>query len=162
MVFNTSSSWVHLSLIYTRSFQICCRSWSFLFQEPNPEDPLNKEAAIELQSNRRMFEQNVQKTMKGEWYLNNICCICDVSNWAISLFYRWQPQWCLLREMPKVILSPKFLVGWCPFFPTIPCNNLHWLNLVNKMPSVLSGFQESFSSVFKIIIEPASLLELWC
>ena len=38
----------------------------FLYQEPNPEDPLNKEAAIELQSNRRMFEQNVQKTMKGE------------------------------------------------------------------------------------------------
>lgn len=37
----------------------------YLFLEPNPEDPLNKEAAIELQSNRRMFEQNVQKTMKG-------------------------------------------------------------------------------------------------
>ena len=34
-------------------------------QEPNPEDPLNKEAALELQSNRRLFEQNVQKTMKG-------------------------------------------------------------------------------------------------
>ena len=34
-------------------------------QEPNPEDPLNKEAALELQNNRRLFEQNVQKTMKG-------------------------------------------------------------------------------------------------
>ena len=40
-------------------------------QEPNPEDPLNKEAALELQSNRRLFEQNVQKTMKGG-HLNGI------------------------------------------------------------------------------------------
>jgi len=37
----------------------------YLFLEPNPEDPLNKEAAMELQANRRVFEQNVQKTMKG-------------------------------------------------------------------------------------------------
>ena len=37
----------------------------FSLQEPNPEDPLNKEAALELQNNRRLFEQNVQKTMKG-------------------------------------------------------------------------------------------------
>merc|ERR1719245_2090910 len=37
----------------------------YLFLEPNADDPLNKDAAIELQSNRRMFEQNVQKTMKG-------------------------------------------------------------------------------------------------
>lgn len=35
------------------------------FQEPNPEDPLNKEAAEVLQSNRRLFEQNVQKAMRG-------------------------------------------------------------------------------------------------
>jgi len=37
----------------------------YLFLEPNPEDPLNKEAAQELQSNRRSFENNVQKTMRG-------------------------------------------------------------------------------------------------
>merc|ERR1712098_1019436 len=37
----------------------------YLFLEPNPEDPLNKEAALELQNNRRLFEQNVQKSMKG-------------------------------------------------------------------------------------------------
>ena len=37
----------------------------FLFQEPNPEDPLNKEAALELQNNRRLFEQNVAKSMRG-------------------------------------------------------------------------------------------------
>jgi ubiquitin-conjugating enzyme E2 M len=37
----------------------------FIFLEPNPEDPLNKEAAAELQSNRRLFEQNVQRTMRG-------------------------------------------------------------------------------------------------
>jgi len=37
----------------------------YLFLEPNAEDPLNKEAAQELQCSRRLFEQNVQKTMKG-------------------------------------------------------------------------------------------------
>lgn len=37
----------------------------YLFLEPNPEDPLNKEAAQELQSNRKLFEANVQKTLKG-------------------------------------------------------------------------------------------------
>ena len=43
----------------------------YLFLEPNPEDPLNKEAARELQSNRRSFEYNVQKTMKGG-HLNGV------------------------------------------------------------------------------------------
>jgi len=37
----------------------------YLFLEPNPEDPLNKEAAEVLQNNRRLFEQNVQKSMRG-------------------------------------------------------------------------------------------------
>jgi len=37
----------------------------FLFLEPNPEDPLNKEAADVLQSNRRLFESNVTKAMRG-------------------------------------------------------------------------------------------------
>jgi len=37
----------------------------YLFLEPNPEDPLNKEAAECLQSNRRAFEQNVRKAMGG-------------------------------------------------------------------------------------------------
>lgn len=37
----------------------------FFLQEPNPEDPLNKEAADELQSNRRLFEQHVQRAMRG-------------------------------------------------------------------------------------------------
>lgn len=36
-----------------------------LLQEPNPEDPLNKEAAEVLQSNRRLFEQNVQRSLRG-------------------------------------------------------------------------------------------------
>lgn len=34
-------------------------------QEPNPEDPLNKEAAEVLQTNRRLFENNVAKAMRG-------------------------------------------------------------------------------------------------
>lgn len=37
----------------------------FLFLEPNPSDPLNKEAADMLQANRRAFELTVQKSMKG-------------------------------------------------------------------------------------------------
>lgn len=39
-----------------------CQYWP---QEPNPEDPLNKEAAEVLQNNRRLFEQNVQRSMRG-------------------------------------------------------------------------------------------------
>uniref|UniRef100_A0ABK0LPE1 Charged multivesicular body protein 2A n=1 Tax=Rattus norvegicus TaxID=10116 RepID=A0ABK0LPE1_RAT len=38
----------------------------YLFLEPNPEDPLNKEAAEVLQNNRRLFEQNVQRSMRAE------------------------------------------------------------------------------------------------
>jgi len=37
----------------------------YLFLEPNPEDPLNREAADVLQSNRRLFETNVAKAMRG-------------------------------------------------------------------------------------------------
>ena len=44
----------------------------YLFQEPNPDDPLNKgilvlflEAAQVLRSNRKTFEQNVYKSMRG-------------------------------------------------------------------------------------------------
>lgn len=40
-------------------------TFSLSSQEPNPEDPLNKEAAEVLQNNRRLFEQNVQKAMRG-------------------------------------------------------------------------------------------------
>ncbi|CAL4147492.1 unnamed protein product, partial [Meganyctiphanes norvegica] len=43
----------------------------YLFLEPNPEDPLNKEAAEVLQNNRRLFEQNVIKSMKGG-YIGNL------------------------------------------------------------------------------------------
>ncbi|EDX09657.1 GD13010 [Drosophila simulans] len=49
----------------------------FLFLEPNPEDPLNKEAADVLQTNRRQFENNVKKAMRGgcvgETYFE--CCL---------------------------------------------------------------------------------------
>lgn len=37
----------------------------FNLQEPNPEDPLNKEAADVLQNNKRLFDMNVQKAMRG-------------------------------------------------------------------------------------------------
>ncbi|CRK99433.1 CLUMA_CG012557, isoform A [Clunio marinus] len=39
----------------------------YLFLEPNAEDPLNKEAAEVLQSNRRLFEHNVTKAMRGAY-----------------------------------------------------------------------------------------------
>merc|ERR1712061_371520 len=37
----------------------------YLFLEPNPEDPLNKDAALEMVTNRRLFELNVQNSMRG-------------------------------------------------------------------------------------------------
>lgn len=37
----------------------------YLFLEPNPEDPLNKEAAEVLSTNRRTFEMNVRRAMGG-------------------------------------------------------------------------------------------------
>lgn len=37
----------------------------FFLQEPNPEDPLNKDAADVLQNNKRLFDMNVQKAMRG-------------------------------------------------------------------------------------------------
>eukprot|EP01135_Chromosphaera_perkinsii_P010025 Nk52_evm60s1992 gene=Nk52_evmTU60s1992 len=37
----------------------------FLFLEPNPDDPLNKEAAAVLRENRGGFERNVYKSMRG-------------------------------------------------------------------------------------------------
>ena len=49
----------------------------FFLQEPNPEDPLNQEAADVLQGNRRLFEQNVIKSMRGG-YIGSThfeCCL---------------------------------------------------------------------------------------
>ncbi|KAJ3182250.1 NEDD8-conjugating protein ubc12 [Gaertneriomyces sp. JEL0708] len=37
----------------------------YLFLEPNADDPLNKDAAEVLRANRRLFEQNVSRSMKG-------------------------------------------------------------------------------------------------
>lgn len=62
--------------------------WLNLSQEPNPEDPLNKEAAEVLQSNRRLFESNVAKAMRGhnvggtyfecclKWYIKSKLSLC--------------------------------------------------------------------------------------
>ncbi|CAG8531747.1 11213_t:CDS:2 [Cetraspora pellucida] len=38
----------------------------YLFLEPNPEDPLNKEAAEEMRNNRKNFEYNVKQSMRGK------------------------------------------------------------------------------------------------
>lgn len=53
------------------------------FQEPNPEDPLNKEAADELQSNRRLFEQHVQRAMRGGYVGTSYFERC--LKWKLSL-----------------------------------------------------------------------------
>ncbi|KAI9636358.1 ubiquitin-conjugating enzyme/RWD-like protein [Dioszegia hungarica] len=37
----------------------------YLFLEPNPDDPLNKEAAEDLRRNREAFVQNVKQSMRG-------------------------------------------------------------------------------------------------
>lgn len=49
----------------------------FVIQEPNPEDPLNKEAADVLKSNRRLFEHNVAKAMRGNYIGGTYfeCCL---------------------------------------------------------------------------------------
>ena len=40
----------------------------FLFLEPNPEDPLNHEAAAEFRDQEYRFKQNVAKTLRGEYF----------------------------------------------------------------------------------------------
>ena len=37
----------------------------FILLEPNPDDPLNKEAANELESNKASFERKVDGVMRG-------------------------------------------------------------------------------------------------
>lgn len=37
----------------------------FLFYEPNPEDPLNKEAAALFRDDAAQFERNVQRSLRG-------------------------------------------------------------------------------------------------
>jgi hypothetical protein len=54
------------------------------FKEPNAEDPLNKEAADVLQNNRRMFEHNVTKAMRGAYIGENYFDRCLNTNWYTS------------------------------------------------------------------------------
>ena len=37
----------------------------YLFLEPNPDDPLNKEAAEQLRRDRAAFEQSAQRAIRG-------------------------------------------------------------------------------------------------
>jgi ubiquitin-conjugating enzyme E2 M len=43
----------------------------FLFLDPNPEDPLNKEAAQMMQNNTRQFESYVTASISRGCYINN-------------------------------------------------------------------------------------------
>lgn len=71
----------------------------FVFiQEPNPEDPLNKEAAEVLQNNRRLFEQNVQKAMRG--------------GYVGSVYFERCLKWYVLRikqTTPRQLMADKIL-----------------------------------------------------
>lgn len=48
-----------------RNKAVLIRSSQFLFLEPNASDPLNKEAADDLRSNREGFKRNVRSAMGG-------------------------------------------------------------------------------------------------
>lgn len=41
------------------------KATQFLFLEPNPSDPLNKDAAEDLKTNREGFKRNVRTSMAG-------------------------------------------------------------------------------------------------
>jgi ubiquitin-conjugating enzyme E2 M len=47
------------------SISSCVYGLQFLFMDPNPDDPLNKEAARDLTETPRQFELNVRRAMQG-------------------------------------------------------------------------------------------------
>ena len=47
------------------SISSCVYGLQFLFMDPNPDDPLNKEAARDLTDTPRQFEMNVRRSMQG-------------------------------------------------------------------------------------------------
>uniref|UniRef100_A0A672ML07 Ubiquitin conjugating enzyme E2 M n=1 Tax=Sinocyclocheilus grahami TaxID=75366 RepID=A0A672ML07_SINGR len=65
MVFPDQDDLLNFKLIISPDELVLCGLYVSLLQEPNPEDPLNKEAAEVLQTNRRLFEQNVQRSLRG-------------------------------------------------------------------------------------------------
>uniref|UniRef100_A0A673FMT4 UBC core domain-containing protein n=1 Tax=Sinocyclocheilus rhinocerous TaxID=307959 RepID=A0A673FMT4_9TELE len=65
MVFPDQDDLLNFKLIISPDELVSCGLCVSLLQEPNPEDPLNKEAAEVLQTNRRLFEQNVQRSLRG-------------------------------------------------------------------------------------------------
>ena len=50
---------------YGRCMHLLTYYFKFLFLEPNASDPLNKEAAEDLRSNREGFKRNVRSSMGG-------------------------------------------------------------------------------------------------
>ena len=76
---STDHQFYHLWITIPISCKFKCSTLLFILiyfnkiiclKEPNPEDPLNKEAADVLQSNKWLFEQNVAKSMKGGYVGN--------------------------------------------------------------------------------------------
>ena len=47
------------------SISSCVYGLNFLFMDPNPDDPLNKEAARDLTETPKQFELNVRRAMQG-------------------------------------------------------------------------------------------------
>ena len=94
-------------------------------QEPNPEDPLNKEAAEVLQTNRRLFETNVQKSMRGG-YIGSVSIYHQIFLWC----YPYEPCIETMALMENIIgvlgldtaskLSVKLTVLSLGLFWTMP------------------------------------------
>jgi len=57
----------------------------FLFLEPNPDDPLNKEAADVLKRDKRQFEQNVYRSMRGGYIGNTHFRKSSINHFVSSL-----------------------------------------------------------------------------
>merc|ERR1712141_454315 len=55
----------------TYSVQIILFGLMFLFTNPNPNDPLNKDAAKDMRDNLDRFKRNVVKSLKGN-YVGNV------------------------------------------------------------------------------------------
>ena len=55
-----------------------------MLQDPNPDDPLNKEAAQEMQSNPRQFEYNVKNSIVKGAYINNVFFPPAKDTWCVA------------------------------------------------------------------------------
>lgn len=100
-----------------------------LFLEPNPDDPLNHEAADLMVKNRSQFEANVKKSLQGTFSFFGVDRVKSYDESFIyyrkcrRLMVRWLYCWTSISETPLIRLSVKALtlVAWplpLTFYPT--------------------------------------------